>query len=147
MAKNLFQTELKNKNVLDMGCGTGVLAIIAKKLGADKVLGIDIDDWSIENAIENCAVNNTSEIKILKGDASLLGKEKFDVILANINRNVLLKDIPTYASVLNPGGKLFLSGFFESDFDALIARCKECSLELTKKESRNSWGVLVFDLT
>jgi ribosomal protein L11 methyltransferase len=128
-----------------MGCGTAVLAIVVKKLGAKKVIGIDIDEWSVENGKENCEVNGVGEIEILKGDASLLGKEKFDLILANINRNVLLKDIPVYASVLNLKGKLMLSGFFESDFEQLISRCAEFSLNLIKKETSNSWGILVFE--
>ncbi|MBC7862686.1 MAG: 50S ribosomal protein L11 methyltransferase [Bacteroidia bacterium] len=145
MTKNLFETEVQSKTVLDMGCGTAVLAIVAKKLGAKKVVGIDIDDWSVENGKENCDVNGVGEIEILKGDASLLGTEKFDLILANINRNVLLKDIPVYASVLNPKGKLMLSGFFESDFDQLINRCAEFSLNLIKKETSNTWGILVFE--
>lgn len=144
MVKNLFEAEVIDKDVLDMGCGTGVLAIIAKKLQAKNVVGIDIDDWSIENAKENCEINNTSEIKIIKGNVSLLGSNKFDVILANINRNVLLKDIETYSSVLNLNGQLLLSGFFESDFELIINRCKEFCLALTKKESKNGWGILHF---
>ena len=144
MTKNLFEIDLKNKNVLDMGCGTGVLAIVAKKLGAAKVIGIDIDEWSIENAIENCQINNENDIHIFKGDATSIGKENFDVILANINRNVLLADIPTYSKALNKNGLLLLSGFFESDFQTLIEKCASVNLKLQKQEVRNGWGVLVF---
>jgi ribosomal protein L11 methyltransferase len=144
MVKNLLDLDLNGKSVLDMGCGTGVLAIVAKKRGAAGVLGIDIDDWSVENANENTATNGVAEIEIRKGDAGALGEEKFDVIAANINRNVLLKDIPVYVSVLNEGGFLLLSGFFESDFGSLISRCGEFSLNLIKSESSNNWGMLAF---
>ena len=126
-----------------MGCGTGVLAILARKLGAERVLGIDIDDWSIENSRENCEVNGVSDIEILKGNSGILGDEKFDVIAANINRNVLINDIPVYASVLNKNGLLLLSGFFETDFPKLIALAEKNELKLVKNESRNSWGILI----
>ena len=92
MSRELFVLDLKNKSVLDMGCGTGVLAIIAKKLGANTVSGIDIDEWSIENSRENAQVNNCTEILFEKGNASLLSNKKYDIILANINRNVLLNN-------------------------------------------------------
>lgn len=144
MLKNLYDLDVKDKTLLDMGCGTAVLAIAAKKLGAKHVVGIDIDEWSIENAIENCEVNAVPEIQIIKGDAKLLGAEKFDVILANINRNVLLADIPVYVSVLNAGGKLLLSGFFENDFPALIKKCEESGLKKMKEEVRSGWGMLAF---
>lgn len=147
MTRNLFELDLKNKSVLDMGCGTAVLAIVAKKLGSAKTDGIDIDDWSVENGIENCEVNGVPDIKIWKGDADQLGKDKYDFILANINRNVLLKDIQVHSSVLNEGGKLFLSGFFESDFDALINKCSENKLKHIKSESKNGWGMLGFEKT
>ena len=143
MCRNIFQLKLSGKSFLDMGCGTGVLAILGKKLGAERVLGIDIDDWSIENAKENCEVNEVSEIEILKGDSSLLVTEKFDVIAANINRNVLMNDIPVYSSVLNNSGTLLLSGFFETDFTKLISLAENKGLELVKSESRNSWGILI----
>jgi ribosomal protein L11 methyltransferase len=144
MLKNLYDLDLNNKSVLDMGCGTAVLAIAAKKLGAKNVVGIDIDEWSIENANENCEVNGVSAIKIFKGDASLLGNEKYDVILANINRNVLLADISKYTSVLNEGGSLLLSGFFESDFPSLTQECESNKLKKEKEEVRNGWGFLQF---
>lgn len=144
MVKHLFETDLKKKSFLDMGCGTGVLAIVASKLGADPVLGIDIDEWSIENAKENCLLNAVNNIEILLGDASLLGEQKFDVIAANINRNVLLRDIPVYSSVMNAGGTLLLSGFFESDFEVLKGKAESCGLRFAEEEVRNGWGMLKF---
>lgn len=120
MCKQMFELQLSDRTVLDMGCGTGVLAILAKMLGASDVVGIDIDEWSVENSIENCASNGYPEIVIKKGDVDLLESLKnFDVILANINKNILKKQIPEYAKRINPDGRLFLSGFFTTDVEEL----------------------------
>ncbi|MBL7932813.1 MAG: 50S ribosomal protein L11 methyltransferase [Bacteroidia bacterium] len=120
MCKQMCELDLKNKAVLDMGCGTGVLAILAKMLGAGNVVGIDIDEWSVENSIENCSSNGFPNIVIKKGDVDLLESLKdFDVILANINKNILKKQIPEYSKKMNKGGKLFLSGFFTTDVEEL----------------------------
>jgi ribosomal protein L11 methyltransferase len=143
MCNNIFQLKLNGKCMLDMGCGTGVLAILGRKLGASRVLGIDIDDWSIENSRENCEVNGVSDIEILKGDSGILGVEKFDVIAANINRNVLMNDIPIYSSVLNNDGTLLLSGFFETDFPKLISLAENNGLTLNQSQTRNNWGILM----
>ena len=116
VCEQMFHSDLKNKRVLDMGTGTGVLAILAKQLGAAKVMGIDADEWSVENARENCAANAAAEIEIKKGDVdALINEGNFDVILANINKNILKKHIPHYANKIKSGGKLFLSGFFMTD--------------------------------
>ena len=111
--------------LLDMGSGTAVLAILAHKLGIRDIQAIDIDDWAFENAPENCELNGISDIEVLQGDASLLGTKKFNTVMANINRNVLLEDIPTYASVLNKNGQLFVSGFYVEDLDRIkeVATC------------------------
>lgn len=101
--------------LLDMGSGTAVLAILARKLGVEDVTAIDIDDWAFENAPDNCKLNGITDIEVLKGDASLLGAKKFNTVLANINRNVLLQDIPKYANVLHKNGQLFVSGFYVED--------------------------------
>lgn len=112
MSKTMFELDLKNKSVLDMGCGTGVLAILAHQLGANPVLGIDIDEWSIENSIENAEHNHVSDIIFKKGEASLLPTiPTFDVVLANINKNVLKKDLAAYYQTLNNKGYVLLSGF------------------------------------
>lgn len=146
MCKEMFSIALHGKNVLDMGTGTGILAILAKMLGANAVLGIDIDDWSVENSIENCAVNNYPEIEIVKGDASLLKNDKsFDVILANINKNILKADIPFYASSLNAGGKLLLSGFFVTDTDEIKMVAEANDLKYLHIRNENEWAMMVFE--
>jgi ribosomal protein L11 methyltransferase len=145
MCKNMLEENFPGKNVLDMGCGTGVLAILAHKLGAATIKGIDIDDWSVENAIENCEANNCNQIEIVKGNSKLLTKEKeFDIILANINKNVLKADMPSYVKSLKPGGSLFISGFFKTDIDELIKHAESLSLSLSKQEIKNEWACLVF---
>lgn len=144
MCKNMLSTDLKNKKVLDMGCGTGVLAILAKQLGAKEILGIDIDDWSVENALENCETNNCKGIKVIKGNSSDLINGNYDIILANINKNVLKADLPVYASNLVSNGNLFLSGFFKTDCPELITLAEKNNLKLVKQESRNEWAMLLF---
>ena len=147
MSRELFALDLKNKSVLDMGCGTGVLAIIAKKLGANTVSGIDIDEWSIENSRENAQVNNFPEILFEKGNASLLNNKKYDIILANINRNVLLNDLETYYNCLNKNGVLLLSGFFENDFNELNQKAISLHYTFEKKEIKNNWCLLKYSKT
>lgn len=145
VCKNMLENDFKNKEVLDMGCGTGVLAILAKLKGASKVVGIDIDDWSIENAIENCENNNCSDITILKSHATLFDTQnRYDTILANINKNVLKLYLPVYSKLLKKGGQLYLSGFFKTDCDELIRLASENSFTLSKQELKNDWAVLVF---
>jgi ribosomal protein L11 methyltransferase len=142
----MFEHDFHNKRVLDMGCGTGVLAILAKVLGATDILGIDIDEWSVVNSIENCATNNASGIVIKKGDIDLVEKEKnFDMILANINKNILKKQIPVYSKKLNSGGKLFLSGFFKTDASELVEVCNAHQLKPDTQNSKDEWTMLVME--
>jgi len=142
MIQQMLDMDLKDKTVLDMGCGTSVLAIFAKQMGAGKTLAIDIDEWSVENSIENAARNNV-EFTIEQGTAENLGKENFDVILANINRNILISDIPTYVSILNEGGKLLLSGLCFFDVDDMLEVCTAENLTLEKKIQREEWVSLL----
>ena len=142
MIQQMLDMDLKDKTVLDMGCGTSVLAIFAKQMGAGKTLAIDIDEWSVENSIENAARNNV-EFIIEQGTAENLGKENFDVILANINRNILISDIPTYVSILNEGGKLLLSGLCFFDVDDILEVCTAENLTLEKKIQREEWVSLL----
>ena len=109
-----------SKKVLDMGCGTGILGILAIKMGANRVLGIDIDEWSKENAKENARLNQAEKIRFKLGDVSAIPGENYDVIFANINRNVLLKDISLYNKHLKPGGHLLLSGFYTADLEKIL---------------------------
>lgn len=144
VCKNMLEFDFKNKYVFDMGCGTGVLAILAKKLGAVNVVGNDIDDWSVENAIENCNNNHCPDIKIIKGDGELFSqKNQYDIVLANINKNVLKSYIPKIAETIKPGGYLFLSGFFKTDCDELIALASNHLLKLYKLEHKKEWAVII----
>lgn len=144
MIQQMLDMDLANKNILDMGCGTSVLAIFAKQQGAGKTVAIDIDEWSVENSIENAARNNV-ELEISQGTAENLGSENFDVILANINRNILISDIPTYVSVLNKGGQLLLSGLCFFDVDDILEVCTKQNLSLKKKIQREEWVSLLLE--
>ncbi|MDQ0475637.1 MULTISPECIES: 50S ribosomal protein L11 methyltransferase [Chryseobacterium] len=144
MIQQMLDMDFKNKTVLDMGCGTSVLAIFAKQQGAGKTVAIDIDEWSVENSIENAARNNV-ELEISQGTADNLGSENFDIILANINRNILISDIPTYVAVLNNGGQLLLSGLCFFDVDDILEVCNEQKLTLKKKLQREEWVSLLLE--
>ena len=137
------EMEMRGKRVLDMGCGTAVLAILAKMRGAAYVEGIDVDEWAFNNARENAAANQV-EITLRQGDATLLeaGNPEFDIVIANINRNILLADMERYAAVLTPGGSLLLSGFYEADEGALIAKANTFGLILKDKKNRDGWSAL-----
>jgi ribosomal protein L11 methyltransferase len=143
MCKQLFDLDLKNKSVLDMGTGTGILAIVAKKLGASSIVGIDIDEWSAENAKENCIANDGADIEIRLGDKDLLNDyEEFDLILANINKNVLKIQLPFYSSLLRKGGVLLISGFFTTDVNELEIFANQHGLKLIERYSKNNWAVM-----
>ncbi|MBR2260621.1 MAG: 50S ribosomal protein L11 methyltransferase [Paludibacteraceae bacterium] len=144
MAKAILDIDVKNKSLLDMGCGTAILAILAALRGASPITGIDIDEWAYNNAIENIQLNHTEQITLKKGGAELLGDEKFDIILANINRNILLNDIKKYVKVLNSNGLLILSGFYESDIDAIEKECNQYGLEKLSYEKNNNWVAVRF---
>ncbi|WP_407499452.1 50S ribosomal protein L11 methyltransferase [Elizabethkingia anophelis] len=142
MIQQMMDMDFQGKKVLDMGCGTSVLAIYAKKKGASDVLGIDIDEWAVENSRENAERNNTP-MRVELGTADNLGQEKFDIILANINRNILISDIPRYVEVLQPGGSLLLSGLCFFDVDDILQVCNEQNLQLQKKLQREEWVSLL----
>jgi ribosomal protein L11 methyltransferase len=143
MIEEMLGKEFSGKRVLDMGCGTGILAILAYKMGASAVLAIDNDAWAYENSIENCERNNATEIIVKQGDVQDITGH-FDVILANINRNILLEQIPAYAASLVQGGELFMSGFYESDLPAISDKAQSQGLEFTSFRSRNNWVVAKF---
>jgi len=139
MLTHILQNNFTGKSVLDMGSGTGVLAILAAMKNAAPVEAIDIDHWCFLNAKENVERNGFPNIKVLEGDASLLEGKKFDVIIANINRNILLTDIPTYAECLNAEGSLYLSGFYQEDLNMITEKCEENSLKFEKNLEKNNW--------
>jgi len=143
VSKTMFSLNFENASVLDMGCGTGILAILAQKLGATTILGIDIDDWSIENSIENAGINQASAIEFKKGDASLLpNTESFDMIVANINKNVLKKDLPSYYTCLKKNGYALLSGFFTTDVSELKLLAENTGFSFVESYARNEWAVI-----
>lgn len=139
MLQFILNTDFKDKSVLDMGSGTGVLAIFTAMKGAAHIDAIDIDNWCYLNAQENVRRNNCEHINVYEGDSSLLGKIAYDVILANINRNILVENIPVYIKSLNKNGSLFLSGFYENDIPIISKICANCGLKLEKKFQRNDW--------
>ncbi|MEO0571564.1 MAG: 50S ribosomal protein L11 methyltransferase [Bacteroidota bacterium] len=139
MLKLLLEEDLKGKKVLDMGCGTGVLGILTEMLGATQIDAIDIDEWCVENTIENMQKNKCVDINVELGDASILKQRKYDVIIANINRNILLKDIPIYSSCLNQSGLLLLSGFYLKDLDMISSKCISHDLQFEKNLEKNNW--------
>jgi ribosomal protein L11 methyltransferase len=143
MIRELFNTYLKDKTVLDMGCGTGILAIVAEKLGASSITAIDNDKWANENTLENIKVNGCSKIKALHGDASILGNEMFDIILANINLNILIKDIHIYSSSLNNGGLLVMSGILVSDIDTISLAAISNGLSILDTRYKNDWAMVL----
>lgn len=145
IVSTLLYIDLKGKRVLDCGCGTGILGIAASKLGASEVVGYDIDEWSSENAIHNAELNGVGNMKVMLGDASVLKsmEGKFDVVLANINRNILLADMPAFVSVMADDSLLILSGFYASDVDLLIEKASSLGLSNIDSKSDSEWTCLV----
>jgi len=143
MIEQILSLDLKEKSVLDMGCGTAVLAILAAKMGATSVTAIDIDEWAFNNAIENTGRNEMGFIKVLYGDVSL-AVDMYDVIFANINRNIITRDIPEYIKHLNKSGILLLSGFYEADIPIVSDIVETNGLKLTGQSEKNNWAILKF---
>jgi ribosomal protein L11 methyltransferase len=144
MIKRMLELKLENKNVLDMGCGTGVLAILAKMKHAGKVLAIDNDEWAYNNAVESCE-NNNVDIEVKLGDAQLIKNSKFDVLIANINRNILVADMQYYVDALNNNGKLLMSGFFSVDEEIITKKATELGLKFSFSDTKDEWMMLEFD--
>lgn len=144
MLEYILETGIQGKKVLDMGCGTGILGILASMKGADKITAIDIDEWSYRGATENAALNHISNMQVFQGDASFIGSEKYHIILANIQRNVLLNDLPAYSSCLEAGGKIFMSGFYTQDLDAIKTRAESCGLKDIGFKTKNNWVACAF---
>ena len=145
MIQHVLQLNLENKSVLDMGCGTGILAIFAEMKNASPIDAIDIDNWCYENSIENVERNNCKHISVFEGDASLLVDKKYDVIIANINRNILLNDMKVYANCLNDKGILLLSGFYKEDISIIDNEVIKYNLTLENFIERNNWVALKYN--
>lgn len=139
MLQFMLENDFKDKKVLDMGCGTAVLAILAEKKGASKIDAIDIDEWCYLNSKENIKENNCNSINVFQGEVSLISNKEYDVILANINRNILLQDIKFYCASLKEKGELYLSGFYLSDLPVIEECCYELGLTLIEKKTNNDW--------
>jgi len=147
LCSTLLDMDLKGKRILDCGCGTGILGICALKLGADSCVGYDIDEWSADNTRHNAVINHVDErLTSLCGDSSVLSDyvAEFDVVLANINRNILLADMPHFVRVMKPGATLILSGFYESDCTMLESKAQQLGLSLQSTQTDSDWACMVF---
>lgn len=139
----LLDADLKGKSVLDMGCGTSILAILASMRGADPVTAIDIDDWCVNNSRDNIQLNGLNNINVELGDARLLeGRAPFDVIIANINRNILLADMPAYAACMKEGSKIYMSGFYVEDIPAIREKGESLGMEFIHFRQKNNWAAV-----
>ena len=144
MLEYILENDFKNKTVLDMGCGTGILGILASMKGAEKVTAIDIDEWSFNRTKENSALNQIKNIEVKQGDANLLEDENYDIIFANIQRNVILSDLQVYVKCLNKNGKIFLSGFYTDDIQAIKEKAESQGLNDNGFKNKNNWVALCF---
>ena len=141
----LLEADLQGKSVLDMGCGTSILAILASMRGADPITAIDIDDWCVNNSRDNIALNGIDNITVEWGDANLLkGREPFDVIIANINRNILLADMAQYAACMHSGSELSMSGFYVQDIPVIQEKAESLGMEFIHHREKNNWAAVKF---
>ncbi len=141
----ILEHNFEGENVLDMGCGTGVLAILAAMKGGKKLEAIDNDEWAYRNSVQNVERNGFPDIKVVQGDAEDLKGKMFTVIFANINRNILLKDIPAYAKALASGGRIYFSGFYDEDLKIIRDKAEENGLKFINNKSRNRWVAAYFE--
>jgi ribosomal protein L11 methyltransferase len=146
MLQFLLENDFKGKTVLDMGCGTAVLAILAEMRGASNLDAIDIDEWCFENSLENIQRNDCKNISVFLGDASLLNERKYDVVIANINRNILLNDMETYRKCLDTGGELYLSGFYNEDLPIIKDACNNLGFTFVENKEKNKWVAAKFKI-
>ena len=139
MMEMMLKTSFENKVVLDMGCGTAILSILASMRGAKSVTGVDIDEWAYENALENIQLNHNSNIDILLGGSEQIAGKKYDIILANINRNVLLENMKIYSACMNENSELYMSGFYKEDIPVISEEANRCGLVLETYTEKNRW--------
>ncbi|MBR4156390.1 MAG: 50S ribosomal protein L11 methyltransferase [Bacteroidales bacterium] len=140
----MLQSDFSGLNLLDMGSGTGVLAILAKKLGSATTVAIDNDEWAYRNALDNIRLNDENDIIVELGDANSLNDRQFDIILANINRNILLRDMKEYVKCLVDGGKIFFSGFYQEDLTLIAKEAERLGLKYSNHVTKNNWTAAVF---
>ena len=143
MLQEMLKLSLKNSSVLDIGCGTAVLAILASKMGATQLIAIDFDEWAYNNAVENVQLNEIANIDVRLGEIGLVSSEKFDYIFANINRNILLEGIQHYAKAMNKGATLIMSGFYLEDVPILKLECEKSDLSFQKVEQKDNWCAIL----
>lgn len=143
MMNEMFHIDFNNKKVLDMGCGTGILAILSKMLGSSITQAIDIDEWSYENSVENATLNNTEDINFSLGNVTVI-EGAFDVVLANINKNIILEDISKYIDSLNENSDLLLSGFLSEDVIIIRDKAESLGLSFVSHKNKNKWNLLHF---
>lgn len=144
MISEILKQDLNGKTVLDMGCGTGILSILASMRGADNITGIDIDSWATNSTIENATYNNISNLNVIQGGADTIPDAKFDFIYANIQRNILLNDMPQYCNALKRGGELIVSGFYSGDLEPIKVRAAELGLQFRRATENENWIAAVF---
>ncbi|WP_024740386.1 50S ribosomal protein L11 methyltransferase [Tenacibaculum maritimum] len=144
MVQHLLEMDVAGMKTLDMGCGTGILAIFAEMRGANPIDAIDIDNWCYENSLENIKRNNSKHIAVFEGDSALLNNKKYDLIIANINRNILLMDMEIYTNCLHKEGVLLLSGFYKEDIPVINEEVIKYGLKLDKTLERNNWVALKY---
>jgi len=144
MIEEILELDLQGKTVLDMGCGTGILAILSSQKGASKIKAIDIDQWSYNNSLENIKLNSIGNIDVELGDKGLIGGKHYNIVYANINKNILLADIPVYTSCIKQDERLLLSGFYKEDFDDINKIATENGLLLTNQREKNNWLMLSY---
>ncbi len=145
MIQEILKLRMDRKRVCDMGCGTAVLAILAAKMNAEKIVAVDNEEWAFKNAIENCTVNHCQQIWVLHGTANAISNHSFDYIFANINKNVLLADMEIYCKHLSMDGRLLLSGFFKQDVLELRKKAESLKLTLLSQNESNDWACIVFE--
>jgi len=144
MMETMLEMDFRGKSVLDMGCGTGILSILASKLGAGEITAIDIDPWSFDATSENRIINNTPNVLPVLGDAGMIGNHQFDILLVNIQKNVIMNDMAKYTIALLPGGSVLFSGFLGADLSDVRKMATSAGLKFISKKQRNHWTVAVF---
>lgn len=143
MIRSILAADVAGKSLLDMGCGTALLAILASKCGAKGIVAIDIDEFAYENALENIVLNNTPDIEVRLGGAEAIKEsDNFDIVIANINRNILLADMKHYSACMHKGSEIFMSGFYGTDIDILKEEAAQCGLSFIKSAEENGWAMM-----